>query len=567
MGLNEVLLKAVSSAGYVSPTHIQQITIPQLLQSGTDLIALAQTGTGKTAAFGLPLIQKIAESDFAYTAIVLCPTRELCLQTSNELQKFSAAYKPMKIATIYGGAGITEQKKALRKHPHLIVATPGRFIDFMKQGEIDLQNCRFVVLDEADEMLNMGFRDDVEEILSEVPKERNVWLFSATMPEQVRYLANKYLKNAEEVQSGRKNSTNPNIKHQYYVAPSGREYEVLRRLLDMYPFAYALIFVRTKENARLLAEKLIVDGFDADALHGDLSQQLREQVMGRFRNQSLKLLIATDVAARGIDVNDVTHVFHYNLPDDLEVYTHRSGRTARAGKDGISVAIISKRDMNRMRMLERSLKIQFEEMKIPVTADILSNHLQAILNEFHKNKEHHAAVEVPEYINEKLHLLTKDELISFINEKVFSKLILRYSQSDDQWTTKTQHDRTRGDRDDRRRTDRGDDRGNRRGDRGSDRKGRHDDGGDDYKEVKINVGNKHGFEKQDLFALMRNRELRRVNLGRIKIQATQSFIEVPSSDVRTFTDHITGRYYGDVEIVVSGNSRAEGGRSRERRSY
>ena len=371
LGIQENLLAAILELGFETPTPVQQQAIPAILTTESDLLALAQTGTGKTAAFGLPVLQLLRDDYKGPQAIMICPTRELCMQIERDLRKFSAKSKPVGIVAVYGGASISNQIKDLRANPRIIVATPGRLMDLMDRKVIDLTKIRFVVLDEADEMLNMGFREDIEHILSFTPAEKRVFLFSATMPAEVRRIADRYLKSPVEVTVGKKNTTNVNIAHQYAVVQAKDKYAALKRVLDYnQDDFFGIVFCTTKIETQDISDKLIRDGYTADCLHGDLSQAQREKTMHRFRHHAFKILLATDVAARGIDVKDLTHVIHYHLPDEIENYTHRSGRTARAGKTGISLALLNIREAFKIRQIERMSNLKFERVLIPTMENV-----------------------------------------------------------------------------------------------------------------------------------------------------------------------------------------------------
>ena len=365
LGLNEQLVQAITDLGFETPTPIQEQAIPVLLSGTTDFVGLAQTGTGKTAAFGLPLIQLIDKAERHPQALIVCPTRELCLQITNDLQDFKKHIKGVNTEAVYGGASISMQIRNLRQGVQIVVATPGRLIDLIERKAIDLQKVKYVVLDEADEMLNMGFRDDIDFVLKNTINRESIWLFSATMPPEVRAISKNFMTNPKEITVGKKNSGNVNIDHQYFVIPAQQRYEALKRLIDFNPGMYGIIFTRTKADAQEVSERLAKAGYDIEALHGDLTQQQRDKVMGRFRTKSLQLLIATDVAARGIDVEGITHVINFELPDDMEVYTHRSGRTGRAGKTGICLSICHSRESYKIKQLERMINAQFHKVDIP----------------------------------------------------------------------------------------------------------------------------------------------------------------------------------------------------------
>ena len=380
LGLDEALLRAVGDLGFESPTPIQEAAIPVMLQTDDDLLGLAQTGTGKTAAFGLPLLHHLMQTPFIYEgvrttrALVLAPTRELCMQITKDL-KLYGKYSKLKVVAVYGGEDIRRQLSQLDVTPEIIVATPGRLIDLVRRGKVMLSNIEYLVLDEADEMLNMGFKDDLETILKETPAERRTLLFSATMPKEISAIARNYMRSARELQIGERNAGTENVDHIYYVCKAEHRYDVLKRIVDLNPDIYGIVFCRTKADCQVVSEKLIKDGYNADALHGDLTQVARDNVMQRFRLGAVQLLVATDVAARGLDVHNLTHVINYQLPDDSEVYTHRSGRTGRAGKRGISVSIVHIREVRRINELERLLKRTFKRERIPSGLDVCRKQL------------------------------------------------------------------------------------------------------------------------------------------------------------------------------------------------
>lgn len=383
LGLSQPILAAIETLGFVTPTPIQEKTIPGLLTSNRDLIALAQTGTGKTAAFGLPLIQLLDANASHTQALILAPTRELCLQITSDMKSFARQIPSIKIVAVYGGAGIMEQMRTIRNGVQIVVATPGRLIDLIGRKAVNLKTISYVILDEADEMLNMGFQEDLDEILKSTPAEKKTWLFSATMPAEIRRISKKYMSNPYEVQIGAANTANENIEHQYFVVHSREKYAALKRIVDFIPDIYSIIFCRTKAETQQVAESLIKDGYNADSLHGDLAQAQRDKVMRAFKSHSLQLLVATDVAARGIDVNDVTHIINMHLPDDMDFYTHRSGRTARAGKTGISMVLVDDREVSRIRQLEKKLQTRFERKKIPTGLEVCEQQLLALIHRVH----------------------------------------------------------------------------------------------------------------------------------------------------------------------------------------
>lgn len=379
LGLHDSIVQTISNLGFAEPTAIQKEAIPVLLRGNTDFIGLAQTGTGKTAAFGLPIIQQIDLSQLSPQAIIVCPTRELCVQITSELENYSKHLKGLRIVSVYGGASMTNQLSALKRGVHIVVGTPGRLIDHLERRTLDLSNIRTVVLDEADEMLKMGFQDDVDAILAKVPAKKNLWLFSATMPGPIAKITKQYMTNPATVTIGQQNSSAKNLEH-YYCMVSGKDaFQALKRFVDAFPGFFGIVFCRTKRDARQVADWLNKAGYNADALHGDLSQAQRDFVMNKFRNSSLDVLVATDVAARGIDVSNVTHVIHYHLPDDAENYTHRSGRTARAGKSGVSIALVTSRERSRIRYIERDLGVPIKLIEIPTGSQICAKQVEHFL--------------------------------------------------------------------------------------------------------------------------------------------------------------------------------------------
>lgn len=414
LGLQDNLVKAIHELGFTEPTAIQEQSIPVLLAGNRDYIGLAQTGTGKTAAFGLPMIQRIDPKIYATQALIICPTRELCIQITAEISKYAIYTQGITAVPVYGGVAIDNQIRALKK-AQIVVGTPGRLLDHLSRGTLSLNQVRIVVLDEADEMFNMGFQEDIHSILGQVPHGKNIWLFSATMPDPVERIAQKYMTDPHKVTIGVRNSGAKNLEHQYCIVKPRDNYLALRRFIDIYPDMFGILFCRTRRDAKDLTEKLVKDGYGADALHGDLSQSQRDFVMKKFRNGSgkMQLLIATDVAARGLDVTDVTHVIHYNIPEDLESYTHRSGRTARAGKSGISIAILSPRDVRRVSAIERQIGQKMNLVRVPTGADICAKQIEQFAKKFDQtvsmNPEHKQYVQL---LAGKLERLTKEELLA-----------------------------------------------------------------------------------------------------------------------------------------------------------
>lgn len=431
LGLNESLLLAIKDLGFESPSEVQEKAIPLLLEKDTDIVALAQTGTGKTAAFGFPVIQKIDAENRDTQALILSPTRELCLQITNEIKLYSKYVKGLNTVAVYGGASITEQAKDIRRGAQIIVATPGRMQDMINRGMVNIKNINYCILDEADEMLNMGFYEDITAILSDTPKDKSTWLFSATMPQEVARIAKEFMNSPQEITVGHKNSGNENVSHEFYLVSARDRYPALKRLADANPDIFSVIFCRTKRDTQAVAEKLIEDGYNAAALHGDLSQSQRDGVMKSFRGRQIQMLVATDVAARGIDVDDITHVINYQLPDEIETYTHRSGRTGRAGKSGTSLVIITKSELRKISSIERIIKMKFEEKPIPSGMEICQIQLFHLANRIKDVEIDHEIDAYLPAIEEVLKDLPKDELIKRMVSVEFNRFISYYKKSRD----------------------------------------------------------------------------------------------------------------------------------------
>lgn len=431
LGLNESLLLAIKDLGFENPSEVQEKAIPALLEQNTDLVALAQTGTGKTAAFGFPLIQKIDAEDRSTQALILSPTRELCLQITNEIKQYSKYVKGLHTVAVYGGASITEQAKEVKRGAQIIVATPGRMQDMINRGLVNIKNISYCILDEADEMLNMGFYDDIVSILSDTPDDKNTWLFSATMPAEVARIAKKFMANPAEITVGHKNSGSKTVSHEFYVVNARDRYEALKRLADANPDIFSVVFCRTKRDTQAVAEKLIEDGYNAAALHGDLSQAQRDGVMKSFRGRQIQMLVATDVAARGIDVDNVTHVVNYQLPDEIETYNHRSGRTGRAGKLGTSIVIITKSEIRKIHSIEKIIQQKFEEKTIPSGIEICEIQLLHLANKIKDTEVDHEIDNYLPAINEVLDGLTKEELIKKMVSVEFNRFINYYKKKRD----------------------------------------------------------------------------------------------------------------------------------------
>ena len=431
LGLSEPLLKAVAELGFVQPTEIQQKAIPELLGRVTDLVALAQTGTGKTAAFGLPLLERINSDSRTTQAIILAPTRELCMQITTELQSYARHIRGLSIVAVYGGASIQEQARSLKRGAHIIAATPGRIKDMISRGLVDLSRVEYCILDEADEMLNMGFYEDLTDILSHTPADKSTWLFSATMPDAVARIAREFMNQPTELTVGGRNVATATVRHEYYMVSGRDRYGALRRLADANPGLFSVIFCRTKRDAQKVAEKLIEDGYNAGALHRDLSQQQRDLVMGAFRKRQLQLLVATDVAARGIDVEDVTHVINYQLPDEIETYTHRSGRTGRAGKSGVSLVILTRSERGRVRALEKITGRPFEEKQLPSGMEICEIQLYHLADSIRNTEIHPEVQAFLPAVKDLLEGLDRDALIAKMVSVEFSRFAEFYAKSRD----------------------------------------------------------------------------------------------------------------------------------------
>ena len=432
LGIEEGLLRSISALGFTEPTPIQEKAIPVLLQGTKDFIGLAQTGTGKTAAFGLPLLQLIKKEDKFPQALIVCPTRELCLQIASDLDTFKKNAGPVSVTAVYGGTSISMQIRDLKRGTHIVVATPGRLIDLIERKAINLEQIHYVVLDEADEMLNMGFKDDIEFILKNTPNRQSTWLFSATMPAEIRQVSKRYMDKPFEITIGKANSGSANIDHQYYATQHHNRYEVLKRIIDFNPGIYGIVFARTKVDTQEIAEKLTREGYDIDAIHGDLTQQQRDKVMGLFRDKSIQLLIATDVAARGIDVTGITHVINYELPDDVEVYTHRSGRTGRAGKSGVSVSIVTPKETYRLRQIEKLVNTRVHKMDVPSGKDVCRKQFFHFIDKMLQADISHGEYEtyIP-LLQEKFENTSKEEILQRVAALEFDRFLKYYENAAD----------------------------------------------------------------------------------------------------------------------------------------
>lgn len=431
LGLEENLLKAIADMGFEAPSEVQQKAIPILLEGETDMVSLAQTGTGKTAAFGFPMLQKIHVESRTTQGLILSPTRELCLQLANEMEQYGKYYPGLNVVAVYGGASITDQSRKLKRGAQIIVATPGRMKDMIRRKLVDISKVEYCVLDEADEMLNMGFYEDITDILSHTPKDKSTWLFSATMPREVASIAKKFMHSPVEITVGSKNIGAENVSHEYYLVNTRDRYNALKRLADANPGIFSLVFCRTKRDTQKVADNLIEDGYSAAALHGDLSQSQRDSVMKSFRNHQIQMLVATDVAARGIDVDDITHVINYQLSDEVEAYTHRSGRTGRAGKSGVSMVIVSKSEIRKIRAIEKIIQKQFIQKQIPSGMEICEIQLLHLANSIKKSEVNDEIDEYLPNINEILEDVSKEDLIKKVFSVEFSRLLNYYKRSHD----------------------------------------------------------------------------------------------------------------------------------------
>ncbi|GEO10850.1 DEAD/DEAH box helicase [Segetibacter aerophilus] len=556
LGIDARLIQATDELGFVNPTPIQEQAIPVLLSGTTDFVGLAQTGTGKTAAFGLPLLQLISVENKHPQALIVCPTRELCMQIVKEIELFKKHIKGLHVVAVYGGASITMQIRDLRRGVQIVVATPGRLIDLIERKAIDLEQIKYVVLDEADEMLNMGFRDDIEFILKNTPNRESTWLFSATMPPEVRQVSKRYMKSPVEVTVGKANTGNKNIDHQYYVCSSQHRYETLKRIIDFNPGMYGIIFTRTKLDAQGIAEKLTREGYDIDALHGDLSQGQRDAVMGQFRDKTLQLLIATDVAARGIDVKEITHVINFELPDDVEVYTHRSGRTGRAGSQGISMSIVHSREIFKLRQIEKMVQQPFHKLDIPSGKDVCRKQFFYFMDKLLQTDVSHGDYETyMPMLAEKFADVSKEEVLKRVVATEFDRFLKYYENASDlnARTDTRVRERTPYDR-----GDRSDSRGDRADGRTRDTRGREFSGGDgNYARLFVNLGTKDGFYKASFLQFILDMsELKKENLGRIDMKEMNSWIEIDKSVADKMVRAVDGKTFKGRRIRMNdANSR------------
>ena len=519
LGLGNELLQAIEEQGYEHPMPVQEEVIPFLLDENenSDLVALAQTGTGKTAAYGLPILQRgasltsiAAEGKKSPYALILAPTRELCLQIADDMEGFGKFLPSMKILAVYGGANIEPQIRALKSGIDIVVATPGRLIDLMKRGAANLSDVRYLVLDEADEMLSMGFQEDLDSILGGIPEGHRTLLFSATMSKEIERIAQNYLKDKKEIQVGSRNEGAENVNHIFYMVHAKDKYLALKRIVDYYPRIYAIIFCRTKIETQEVADNLIRDGYNADALHGDLSQQQRDLTMQKFRQHRTQLLIATDVAARGLDVDDLTHVINYGMPDDVEVYTHRSGRTGRAGKKGTSICIVNMREKPRIRQVEKIIQKQFTVGTMPEPKEICSKQLYHVIDDIERVEvDEEEIAPFMDDVRKRWEWLDKEDLIKRILSREFGRFLQYYANAPE--LTSPSDGKARG-------KDKGRKKGERTAEAG-------------YKRLFLNVGKMDGMFAREIIAMINNNvKGNKVEIGRIDLMKNFSFVEVAEAD-------------------------------------
>ena len=557
LGVSPEILKAIKEMGYENPMPVQEEVIPYLLGEGNDVVALAQTGTGKTAAFGLPIIQKINVKKRIPQSLVLCPTRELCLQIAGDLNDYSKYIDGLKVLPVYGGSSIESQIRSLKNGVHIIVATPGRLLDLMQRKTVSLSTITNVIMDEADEMLNMGFTESINAILADVPEDRNTLLFSATMSPEIARISKNYLRNAKEITIGRKNESTNNVKHVAYMVQAKDKFAALKRIADFYPQIYGIIFCRTRKETQEIADKLMQEGYSADSLHGELSQAQRDAVMQKFRIRNIQILVATDVAARGLDVDDLTHVINYGLPDDTESYTHRSGRTGRAGKTGTSIAIVNMREKGKLREIERIIGKKFIIGTMPTGKEICEKQLIKVIDDIEKVKVNEEEIEdfMPS-IYRKLEWLSKEDVIKRMVSMEFNRFLEYYR---DRQEIEAPSADGRGERNVRERRERGEDGG----------RGRKAEAG--YTRLFINMGKMDNFFASQLIELINKNVSKRVQIGRIDLMKNFSFFEVENEQTQTVIESLNRSSVGGRKVSVevageeSGNAPRGEGRSEGRK--
>ena len=564
LGLRPELLKAVEKLGFVEPMPIQEQVIPYMLNENADLVGLAQTGTGKTAAFGLPILNMIDVNEKKIQALVLSPTRELCIQIANDLKHYAEFIPQIKVVPVYGGENIVTQFKELDVTPQILVATPGRLIDLIERKKVSLSEIKYLVLDEADEMLNMGFIEDIETILQGVPEDRRTLLFSATMPAEIADIAKRYMKNYHEISVGIRNSGAENVEHFYYMVKAQNRYLALKRIVDINPDIYGIVFCRTRQETKEVADKLMQDGYNADALHGDLSQAQRDYVMNRFRIHNLQLLVATDVAARGLDVSDLTHIINYNLPDENEVYIHRSGRTGRAGKQGVSISIIHIKELHKIKALEKITKKQFTRLMVPNGLEICKKQLFHLIDKMENVQVNDEQIDVfLPHIYKKLGYLTKEDIINRFVSLEFNRFLDYYKDAQDiniedrpSRNKRSKDDRNNRNNDDRRSKSNDSRRDDNYKENRNSRRGRSDDG--DYPErgtkvrMKINFGGSSDkVTPKNLLGLINSTtDDRSISITNIEISDKFSFFDVYADQAYKLIDAFESQprkgYYVDL---------------------
>ncbi len=545
LGIEASLLQSIEGLGFTEPTPIQEKAIPILLSGTKDFVGLAQTGTGKTAAFGLPLLQLIDIQSRHPQALVVCPTRELCMQITKDITGFAVHKKGVKMVAVYGGASIGTQIRDLKSGAQIVIATPGRLIDLIERKAINLENIKYIVLDEADEMLNMGFREDIEFILGNTPNRNSIWLFSATMPSEVKQVSRRFMTTPEEVTIGKTNAANANIDHQFYVSSGVNRYNTLKRIIDFNPGIYGIIFTRTKADAQHITETLIREGYDIEAIHGDLTQQQRDKVMARFRERSIQLLIATDVAARGIDVQGITHVVNYELPDDPEVYTHRSGRTGRAGKSGICLSIVTQREIYKLRQVEKQSNNRFHKLDIPSGKDVCRKQFFHFIDKMFKADISHGDYEtyLP-MLREKFASMEKEEILQRVVALEFDRFLQYYENAADL--------NMRGD--DKRPERSSSPRGEREsgGRRESSQRSSSYGGGSGYKKLFVNLGTKDGFYKASFLQFILDMsDLNKDVLGKIDMKEMNSWVEIDGAAANQMINAVDGKKFKGRKIRMN----------------
>ncbi len=545
LGVSPEIRRAVEEMGYENPMPVQEEVIPYLLGENNDVVALAQTGTGKTAAFGLPLIQQINVKNRVPQSLILCPTRELCLQIAGDLNDYSKYIDGLKVLPVYGGSSIDSQIRSLKRGVHIIVATPGRLLDLMERKTVSLSTISNVVMDEADEMLNMGFTDSINAILADVPQERNTLLFSATMSPEIARISKNYLRDAKEITIGRKNESTNSVKHIAYMVQAKDKYAVLKRVADYCPQIYGIVFCRTRKETQEIADKLMQEGYNADSLHGELSQAQRDAVMQKFRLRNIQILVATDVAARGLDVNDLTHVINYGLPDDTESYTHRSGRTGRAGKTGISIAIVNMREKGKMREIERIIGKKFIMEQVPTGKQICEKQLIKVIDDIEKVKvnEEEIADFMPE-IYRKLEWLSKEDVIKRMVSMEFNRFLEYYRDREEIQTA----------------TDSRGERGTRTEGRGSRDNGGSRTAAPGFTRLFINLGKMDNFFPNELINLLNSNTRGRIELGRIDLMKNFSFFEVDEKEAQSVIKALNRTNWNGrrVSVEIAGEEGGEG---------